>query len=75
MNKNISMSSIYNFFQDLLISKIPVDKGPLEQIPINSKDLDTNKKAQQDILEGNEEEQKKFKGNNSLFGMLIVFPI
>lgn len=47
MNKNTSMSSIYNFFQDLLTNKIPVEKGPLEQISDSNKDTNVYDKIYQ----------------------------
>lgn len=62
MNKNSSMSSIYNFFQDLLTNKIPVERGPLEQLVDPNTELDpNNRKIYEDLLSSTEEE-KAFKG-------------
>lgn len=33
MNKNSSMSSIFNYFQDFITSKIQVSEDPLEEKP------------------------------------------
>jgi len=67
MNKNTSMSSIYNFFQDLLTNKIPVEKGPLEQINNSNKDSNLHDKIYQNENEGCPEDQQILnKGNNFL---------
>lgn len=58
MNKNLSMSSIFNFFQDLLTNKIPVEKGPLEEINDTNKEVDSNnRKIIEDLLIITEEEK------------------
>jgi len=62
MNKNTSMSSIFNFFQDLLTNKIPVDKGPLEKINGSNKEIDPNKRKYNQDLLSLAEEEKTIKG-------------
>lgn len=62
MNKNTSMSSIYNFFQDLLTNKIPVDKGPLEGIADPYKEIDQNNRKNYEDLLSSTEEEKILKG-------------
>jgi hypothetical protein len=62
MNKNTSMSSIYNFFQDLLANKIPVEKGPLEEIVESNREMDPNKKKINEDFFITTEEEKSVKG-------------
>ncbi len=63
MNKNTSMSSIYNYFQDLLTSKVPVEKGPLEQINRSNIEIDITSKIHQ-IESIPQEDQKLNKGRD-----------
>jgi len=59
MNKNSSMNSFFNYFQDFITNKTQVEKDPLEQI---SDDNKTKASPMNDYLGNINDQEKSQKG-------------